>query len=251
MRKNFITKEYTLEPVNGTFNMKEMRTFFASKILELEDVIKVDENNITWSESIDNTQGLGLDNQNKIFNSFDIKKQNHTIRIYPNQSEAEKNQYTRWEILINIREIIKEYLFASLKRSRAFSGVTNNKTILNSVNLAIYEYIDLNIFPRIKFFNIDLYVRYYTVSELQDNGVVALRYNNVFRNDLITPPIISGESSLQFQRRSEQFKESLNVKNFQINTDSNKNIATVLFKQTESSARFKFDYYFDIIYVKS
>ena len=51
MRKNFITKEYSLENQPGTLNMLEKRNFYGSKILEIPDTLDVDQNNIIWNES--------------------------------------------------------------------------------------------------------------------------------------------------------------------------------------------------------
>lgn len=251
MKKNFITKEYSIEPVSGTFNMKEGRNFMVSKMLELEDIMRIDENDIIWSENESGIQGVGIDNQNLKLDVFDLKKNNHNIRITPLQSEQEKKEFTRWEFNFNIKAMIREYLFAQLKRNRTFSGVENSKTRDNSVNNAIYNYIDSNVLPRINFFTVELYIRYYKISEKQDNGVIALQYDSTFRKNLTNLTPNANETNIQYQNRIIQFKKNIKVKNFQLTTDANEDIATLVYKQTESSLNYKFDYYFDIVYEKS
>jgi hypothetical protein len=257
MRKSFLTKEYSIEPLNGTFNMKEQRAFFSSKILEIEDEMYVDNNNINWTESSDKTQGIRLEDINQSFNTELVKSTNHSLRFFPNQTEQQKKEFTRWEFKFNVREIITQYLFAQLKTNRTFEGIDNNKTLKNNIDTAINTYIKDNVYPRIKFFNIVLYVQYYKIGDEQgfldenNNEVIALQYDNKFREDLITPSPESGETSTDYQIRLRNYRDSIKVKNFQLSIDPNQEVATVIYKQTESSLNFKFDYYYDVIWVKA
>lgn len=251
MRKNFITREYSSEPRSGTLSMKEFRNFFSSKILEIEDIMNIDSSDIIWSENTQRTQGIGIDNINRILDTYSLKKDNHKLRIFPLQSEQQKKEFTRWEFTINIRETISEWLFAQLKRSETFSGIENRNTINNSVDDAIKQYITDNIYPRINFKTIDLYIRYYEIGETQQNNELALQFDPKFQENIIIPDTISGETQRDFSIRSEEFKNSLLIKDFELTTDASENIATLIFKQTESSLNFKYDYYFDIIWEKS
>ncbi len=257
MRKSFLTKEYSIEPIAGTFNMKEQRAFFSSKILEIEDEMYVDSNNINWTESSDQTQGIRLEDINKSFNTELVKSDNHSLRFFPNQTEQQKKEFTRWEFKINIREIINQYLFAQLKSNRTFEGIDNNNTMNTSVDKAINGYIVDNVYPRVKFFNIVLYIQYYKIGDEQgfldenNNSVIALQFDNQFRENLITPSPTSGETSEAYENRLIEFRNSIKVKNFQLSTDPNQEVATIIYKQTESSLNYKFDYYYDIIWVKA
>lgn len=257
MRKSFLTKEYSIEPINGTFNMKEQKAFFSSKILEIEDTMYVGDNNISWNESSDNTQGIRLEDVTKTFNSELVKLNNHTIRFYPNQTEQQKKEFTTWEFKFNIREIINQYLFTQLKSNRTFNGIDNSKTIRNSIDTAINSYIKENVFNRIKFYNIVLYVQYYKIGEEQgyldenNNKVIGLQYDNKFRSGIITPNPNSGEDSTLYQIRIRNHRDNIKVKNFQLTIDPNQDVATVIYKQTQSSLNYKFDYYYDVIWVKS
>lgn len=251
MRKSFITKEYSLDLTSGTFNQKEVRSFFSSKILELEDIMIIDSTEINWSENSDHTQGIGMDNYTKKLDPYLLKQNNHSVRIFPNQSQFDIKEFTKWEFTFNINSMIRDYLFAQLKCNRTFASIDNKNTVDDSVDNAIYNYIDLNILPRINFQTIDLYVRYYPLSAIQDNSVIALQYDTKFRKDLVSISTVSGETALEYQVRLATFTDKLKVKNFQLLTDPNQDQATIIYKQIESSLTYKFDYYFNVVYVKS
>jgi hypothetical protein len=257
MRKSFLTKEYSLEGIAGTMNMKEQRSFFSSKILEIEDEMLINENDINWTESSDKTQGIRLEDINRTFNTEEIKNINHSMIISPAQSEQEKREFTKWDLKINVRELVTQYIFAQLKVNRTFAGIDNQKTLKGDIDAAIYQYISENVYPRIKFFNIILYIKYYKIGEPQgfldsnNEPVIALQYDTKFRENLITPPSIGGESTSDYVKRVADFKNSITVKNFQLTTDPNQNVASVIYKQTESSLNYKFDYYYDVIWKKA
>jgi hypothetical protein len=257
MRKSFLTKEYSIEGIAGTFNMKEQRAFFSSKILEIEDVMYIGNNNINWTESQDKTQGIRLEDVNGSFNTFQVKKDSHTLRISPQQTDQEKREFTKWEMNFNVRDMITKYLFSQLKANRTFAGIDNSKTLNLSVDSAINQYIIDNVYPRIKFYNIVLYIQYYRIGEPQgfldanNNPVIALQYDIQFRENLISPPSMGGETTEQYTKRVNDFKNSITVKNFQLTTDPNENVASVIYKQTKSSLNYKFDYYFDVIWKKA
>ena len=258
MRKSFQTKEYSLESISGTMEQKELRNFFSSKILEIEDEMLVDDNNIIWQENSNRTQGIGIDTENRILNTFDLKTDNHTIRIQPNQSDQQKREFTRWEIVYNIRHIVTEYLFAQLKKNRTFEGIDNNKTFNNSVDKAIKEYIKENVYPRIQFAKINLYVQYYKLGEAlpdqftkNNEPVIALQYKPQFNQSIINPTPLSGETTVEYNQRLESIKTNILTSNYQLKTDSIENTATMIFKQKENALNYKFDYYFDIIWKRS
>jgi hypothetical protein len=251
MKKNFQTREYSTEPVAGTMNMSETRAFFSSKILEIEDVMKVDENDIIWNESIDNTQGLGVDNQNRSVDMLTLKQNAHALTRAPRQSESQLREFPTWELSINIQDIIVEYLFGQLKRNKAFYGIPNSKTASGNIDDAIRQYVLLNVLPRIKFSKIDLYVKYYRIGEKQDDGKVALQGNVNFVESIITPLPKSGESTGQYMNRVSDYKKGLKITNFQLTTNSTQTNAVVTYKQIQNALEYKFDYYFDVIFEKA
>lgn len=222
MRKNFQTKEYTKENVFGTFNMKEIRSFLMSKILEIEDIMVINNLILTWNESYNNTQGILSDNITKTYNFNDIKRNNHSISLTPKQSDIQTKEYTSWDININIREIVNQYLFAQLKVNKAFSKILNEHTYFNSVNKAIFDYIEQNVYPRIIFDKIVLYVKYIEVDN--NRRLLNVQYNSNINTS---------------------------VNDFRLVLDTLQNNATVTYKQILSSENYTFDYYFDVIWRKS
>jgi hypothetical protein len=250
MKKTFITKEYSCEPVEGTFNMQETRAFFASKILEIEDVMKVDDNDIIWTEASNSTQGLGVDSEKRSLDTNTLKISSHTF-AYSQQADTQIREFPSWDINIDTNKIITEYLFAQIKKHRTFTGISNDKTSYSSVNTAIREYINFNIKPRIKFSHIDLYVKYYSIGDIQENGISALQNNNTFNEGIIVPTPLSGESTGQYLNRVIEYKKGLKVSNFQLKTNIDQSNITITYKQIQNALSYKFDYYFDVIYVKA
>jgi hypothetical protein len=256
MRKSFITKEYSLEKIAGSMNMKEQKNFFSSKILEIEDTLYIGNNNITWTESSDKTQGIRLEDINNTFNTESVKYNNHSIKISSQQSEQERKIYTKWELTFNIRKMITQYIYANLKANRVFSNIDNKNTINNDIDDAINQYIIYNVYPRIGFFNIVLYVQYYKIGEeegvldSENNPIIALQYDTQFRENLILPPSIGGETTEEYNSRVINYKNNITVKKFDITTDTQQDVATLIYKQTLSSQDYKFDYYYDVIWKK-
>lgn len=225
MRKSFRTKEYSLEHIKGTMNMKEQKSFFMSKILEIEDVINISNINLVWTESSDQSQNLKSENINNKYNSISHKEINHSINFAPLQSDLDIKNYTSWNIKINIKDILKEYLYAQLKKNRVFAYIQPEYTVKKDIKQSILEYIEYNVMPRIEFNRIDLYVKYYPI--VNEN----LQYQNVYKydSDILT----------------------YKADNYRLVTDSFYNEAVITYKQIYSSQDYMFNYYFDVIWKKS
>lgn len=248
MRKNFLTKEYSLEQRPGTLSMLEKRNFYGSKILEIPAIMTVDEVNVVWSESSDQTQGINIDDQTRVLDVNDLKKTNHTIVRTPQQSLKDIKEYTNYQFTINVETIITEWIFAQLKKSSTFANIKNSETKNNDIDSAINDYINFNVLPRIKFNTVNLYVRYFPIGSLDENGIVSLQYDIRYSEKIIVPTSISGESSDQFQARSLVYKNSLKVVNYDISLDAFNKVATLNYKQVQSSQFYKYNYYFDVVY---
>ncbi len=141
MRRTYISPEFEYNKVYGTFNMKEQSSFFGSKMLEIDDMISIKNDNIIYyqlsnGEQIDIRSESGIYPQ-IIYDAVLDKKTNHTIIIDESQTEYEKSQNARWIVDIQIQNILRNYIFATLKKFRTFEGVRNNMTINNSINSSI------------------------------------------------------------------------------------------------------------------
>ena len=251
MRKNFITKEYSLENQPGTLNMLEKRNFYGSKILEIPDTLDVDQNNIIWNESSDGSQGINVDDQTKVLDVNALKKNDHTIIRAPQQSIASINEFTVYQFTINVEDIIYQWIYAQLKKYQTFAGIRNIETRAGDIDAAIQQYIQFNVIPRIKFSTVNLYVRYFPIGSIDESGLVSLQYDIRYSQNIIVPTTISGESTAQFIARSQQYKDSLLVSNYELSLDAFSRVATINYKQTQSSQNYKFNYYFDVVYVKA
>lgn len=229
MKKNFITKEYAKINEHGTMSMYENRNFMASKILEIEDNININDLILEWFESFDGTQGIGVDSVNKQYIPLDIKKKYIKYNVLENQSAESKSIYTKWNFAINTQSILVEYIYAKLRVNKIFARIKNINTLTNSVENAIKEYVITNVIPRIRFYNIVLYVKYYRLGDFINNEQIALQYDTILTNNVIS--------------------DINKVTNFQVDVFAN-DIANIIYKQTQSSENYKFDFYFDVIYKK-
>lgn len=226
MRKTFMTKEYSREYIKGTMNMKEQKSFFMSKILEIEDFMNISNIVLTWTESTDSSQKIKAETITQTYNSTIHKNNNHSIEIAPNQTENDIKTYTSWLLKINIKDILIEYIFANLKFNRVFDYVSPNLTLSGNIKTAIIEYIEYNVLPRVEFYKINLYVS----------------YNEIISNNYKYKPVY------------ELYSENMNldtINNYRIITDTLQNKAELTFKQTQSSQDYMFKYYFDVVWKKS
>jgi hypothetical protein len=227
MRRTYISPEYYDNNVYGTFNMLEESNFFNSKMLEIEDSIYIEKEDIIYYQKLNGEQidfSIESSLESYIYSSSESKLKNHTLLIDETQNSFQKERNTRWIMEINLKNILSEYLFATLKSYRTFEGVKNEMNRYNDVNVAIRNYIDFNILDRYKYKSIDLYINY---KDLRSQSL--LRYKN---NWNINTPIESKFTKLQ----SETAFDYSSVK--------------LTFNQEELSSNYNFDYYFNILFEK-
>jgi hypothetical protein len=98
-------------------------------------------------------------------------------------------------------------------------------TISGDVNIAMREYITLNVINRYKISKIDLYIRY---NSLKEQNV--LRYNNIWNNKII---------STEFA-----------MTKFQTISDYEGKTSRIIFNQEKPSKSYRFDYFFDLKFDK-
>jgi len=283
LRKNFITREWIQQPEWGTKTPKELRAFMGGKIVEIEDVIAILNNlSISWSETDIAEQTTSLENETVKEVSFDqVKLENHSIKQADNQTTLERGDFTKWEIKINLKEVLTRYLFSQLKKARSFQNV--NRTMTTSgVDNFILDYINLNILPRIKFKKIDLFVSYHDISRASRTDLEAKAYNSLFKTsaknsttlakqwtintDYKSGDLVQKDSTLYQAVRahrssSNQDENLLTTKNWEtystrqnnilISLDTRSEWATITYKQIKTSRQYRFDYYFDLYWEKA
>jgi len=237
MKNDLIITRFKTEPVIGTLSTFDPKTFFGSKMIDVEDEIIVDESQIQYTEIFDsgNTNNNGYqyyidvdDLETEFLKDLSVlKKNNHNIVLLP-QSNLDLTNNTNWNLVINWKNILLEYLFYKLKEVRTFKCIRYNDVLSENINYFIREYITNNLLNRYEFKRLDMYVKYYDLENIDPNKKPNLIFNPLF---------------------------TVNVKN---NANLIKNINTIIFdttvsvnyKQTQLSTNKKFNYYFDIVLSK-
>lgn len=231
MRRTYISPEFNYNRVFGTFNMREESTFFGSKMLEIEDSLSLHNQGIIYYQN-SNSEQIDISIETSltpiIYSTSDDKKINHTLIIDDSQSDSQRNTQTRYIMNIDLKTILKNFLFATLKQYRTFEGVRNNMCYSGDVNTSIKDYIEKNILDRYKFQRVDLFLKYV---DLRNQNV--RRFNNIWAVD--TDDVSRSEYQL---------------KRFQTETDFNDSTVKLTFNQEQSSQIYSFEYYFKLFWSK-
>ncbi len=228
MRRSYISPEYDIAPVCGTFNMLEESTFFSAKMLEIEDSITIDNLDIIYYQK-DNGEQLDLSIESSLpsyaYSSTNDKNSHHTLVMDDSQPKYQLDNNTRWLLKIELNTILINYLFSTLKKYRTFEGIKNDMTIYNNIDTAVYSYINLNILNRYKLKGVELYVKY---NDLRSQS--ALRYKNIW-----DPSIKSPDNTLT---------------KIQTQTEINESSIIIYFNQEKPSSTYNYNYYFNILFEK-
>lgn len=228
MRRNYISPEFVYQKVHGTLNMQEQSTFFCSKMLEIDDSIIIQNENIIWYQQ-PNGEQIDLDAESKLqessYDSVIIKKDNHNLILDDSQTDFDKEQKARWIINIQIKSVLKDWIFANMKRYRTFEGVQNFMTLNNNVDAAIRDYIDKNVMNRYKFTRVELFLQ-----SIPLLSIGSLKYNNSFNASI-------------------EAKQNIFTK-FQSETDPNQIDIKLTFNQPEPASQYAFNYYFNLYFEK-
>ena len=228
MRRSYISPEFIYQKVNGTFNMTEQSSFFGSKMLNIDKSISIKSDNIIYYQNSNNEQ-VDLNSERSLpqilYDAVIDKKNNHTIMLDDAQTEDQKNGNARWILDIQIKSVLRDYLFATLKKWRTFEGVLNTMSVSNSIDSAIYEYIDNNILSRYNFSRIEFF--YQPVNLLNLGG---LKYDNQF--------------DVSIESNSTLFTK------FQTSTDPNGIDLRLTFSQDQLADYYAFSYYYNLYFEK-
>jgi hypothetical protein len=240
MRRTYISPEFDYSPIWGTFNMEEESTVFGSKMLEIEDNLEIHDQNLVYFQTQDAEQ-LDLSIETSLpsvsYSASEDKRLNHTLVLDESQTDSQKNTRSRWIITIDLKTILTNYLFATLKRWRTFEGVRNSMTKNNDVSFAMQEYIIKNVLDRYKLNRVELYLNYVPITNQN-----ILKYNNLwasesnqFRTAQLTSDIVSPQNQLRSIQTQTEFDYSSTI---------------ITFSQDKNANQFCFDYYFKLFYEK-
>jgi hypothetical protein len=252
MKDDLMLKKFKKENVNGTFNLKDLTTFFNSKLIDIEDNILINDFGVQYFQLFETSENIeiinNLENKNNgyqyynldtnietlfILDLVDLKYNNHSI-IKTQQEEIDEINNTRWQININIKNILKEYLFAKIKEMRCFKVFSYENFQNNNINESIYKYIEYNLLDRYKFVKIDLFIKYININE-----------NTVYSNMTLKQYDPMYNSSIETNENK--------IKNISLVTNNFIDYLsdiTINYYQTKPSSDYKFDYYFNVYYEK-
>jgi len=242
MREDLNLKKYQTEPIYGTFNLLEEKSFFSTKLMEIEDNIYINDKSIQYFQlSVKNDKNYGYQFFNKndieeslfIIDMVNVKNEQHDIKkILQNKQNEIYN--TRWDITINIKTILIEYLFGKIKESRSFKSISHDLLKNNNINSSIQEYIINNIIDRYELENIELFVKYINIKD-----------NVIYSNNPIK------QYDPLYNQNIESDENKVSNANIKIDLYLDKlTPITIGYFQTKKSSEYKFDYYYNLKFKK-
>lgn len=237
MKSDLIITRFKTQPIIGTKESNDTKTFFGSKMVDIEDTITIDDSKIQYSElfKTDMTDNNGyqfykdIDNLESIYliNLTDVKKDYHTITLV-SQAVIDLTNNTQWNISINWKDILRDYMFYKLKNRRTFKCIKYTDVLSENINLFIRDYIIDNLLNRYQFTQLNFYVEYVDLQTGDEFSEPNLLFDPIFTIDVK--------------------KEENSIKN--VNSTLLNDLLLINYKQTQSSANKKFNYYFDLIFTK-
>lgn len=227
MRRTYISPEFKINKVYGTFNMVEESNFFGAKMLEIEDFIEIVNQDIIYYQKDTNEQ-LDLSVESSltsiVYSSSSNKQNSHTLTLDKSQPQYQLSKNTKWILDINLDQIFNDFVFSSLKKYRTFEGLKNNMTLEKDVNVAIRKYITTNVRNRYKLNRVELLVDY---KDLRNQNI--LKWKNVWNSKLTSDK---------------------KMNKIQTETASDESKITIIFEQEKPSETYNYEYYFNIYFDK-
>lgn len=228
MRRTYISSEYKNSEIYGTYNTVEESNFFGSKMLEIDDTISIENQNIIYYQKYNGEQiDISIESSltSIIYSSSSDKLSNHIIEIDNSQTQYQKENNTRWIVNIDLDTILKNYLFAILKKQRTFEKMLTSMTKTNDVNSSINAYIENNVVDRFNYSSIDFFISYKDLSTQNMK-----KYENSWNPDIIKDynKITKIQSYLKFDNSS----------------------IKLIFNQDNPSSKYSFEYYFNVLFKK-
>ncbi len=227
MRRTYISPEYKINKVYGSYNMVEESNFFSAKMLEIDDFIEIVNQDIIYYQKDTNEQlDLSVESSltSLVYSSSINKQTYHTLTLDKSQPAFQLNKNTRWILEINLSQIFSDFIFSSLKKYRTFEGLKNNMTLENDVNVSMRNYIENNIRNRYKLNRVELLINY---KDLRNQNI--LKWKNTWN------PNLTSEQKLN---------------KIQTETASDESKITIIFEQEKPSETYNYEYYFNIYFDK-
>lgn len=243
MKDNLMLKTYQTEEIPGSYNLSPHKPFFGTPLVDVEDNISILNEVIFYTQMINSTSAttsIPDGYQNLIDNSLEtitteelvlLKQRHHTISLLQ-QNESDKLHNTKWLLNFNVKNMLIDYLYARLKEARAFKCFGKDDLINKDINLGIREYITLNLLNRYAYDRIEFYVKYIDV--VVNTNIYSsqnLLYNPTYNRTIEQPIYVTPNLNIQVA-----------------DVMNNLDYLTATYQQTQSSNKYKFDYYFNIYF---
>jgi hypothetical protein len=228
MKRTYISPEFGYRDVYGTFTMESDGAFFGSVMMRLEENIEIINDNLTYNQLLSGEQLSETNEINLpqiIYDATYNKEYNHTLTLDLNQTEFQKENSARWQMRIELRDILRNHLFAVLKNARTFEGVKSEYTSFGNVDQAIFDYINKNLIYRYAFKEMSLFIDF--VDLCNDD---TLQYQNNFDPTLTN--------------------EKLKIKNFEQTLSTGEEFLNISFSQSKPAYNFSYRYNFDLKFEK-
>lgn len=244
MKDNLRLKYFDTETVNGSFNLKEEATFFNSKIMDIEDEILISDKSIQYYHLKDvNTEnklgeGYQYSEQNineefELLSMNTLKNEYHNIKLLQ-QNDIDAIYNTKWVLNIDVKNILREYLFARIKEARTFKSMSKFDFVNIDINQSLYNYINLNILDRYYVKEVLLYIDYVDIKTSNSNqNKTLLQYDPQYKGELKDVQYLVKNANVEQNSGSDTLSE-----------------VRVNYSQVKSSTDYKFDYYYEILFEK-
>jgi hypothetical protein len=255
MKKNAIVKDYRNIPVSGVYNMKEKSNMLCSKMMDIEDVVRVSYNFTPGDLSTLLTvsrrpEAVSLLN---ISNSSTKERAVKSLTLDKSQTTLDSNNLSKWVFEFDSLYLLREYLYNeiyTLNPQSPFRQIPLNDVPGGKISSLCYDYINQNILDR---YRLKEFVLWCTYHELKNNVVpgtgtdpllnpqIKLLYQKPVYSFNAIPNIGSG-TSYTTQPDIDKQKETVSLKQY------NDGLYEVYYKQRKSSQYYTFLWYYDAIY---
>lgn len=221
MRKYPIVRDYKDQPLAGTLNMKEKTNFLCSKMMDIEDTIRI-------RSKIDT-------------DTYDhFKKEAITSLVMDkNQTKQEEDTLTKWIFTFDSVALLREYLYNEMFTENphsVFNSILDIYATNNKLSMSCFEYIDANVLNRYKVKEFIMWAQYY---ELKLKSVPGYNNLTLFKK---TPTYHFSARPIGTLADIDKQKQTISSKDYSDGTTE------IGYKQTKSSQYFTYVYYYDVIY---
>ena len=185
MRRYPITQEYKNISIKGSFNMNEKVNFLFSKMMDIEDLVRVDD----------------------AHNYSNLKQNDVVVAMSANQNLDEKQSQTKWDFEFNTTDILTKYLLAEIytfNTNTIFRLLKSNDVKNMDMSNAVEEYIKFNVLNRYKLNTVFFWVAYVPIDNV-NRGIpffdISAKKTDDLKESIILKPYDNGDTILTFKQQ--------------------------------------------------